>query len=63
MLDRMHFRRITDHAGRVIPDHCLGLDAVPQRAADVDEFLHPVIPRFMIHDLVEPIIVEIRSAR
>ena len=56
MIDRAHLCRIGDDPGLAVPHKCVGLDAVPERAADVDELLHPVIARAMLHQLVEAVI-------
>lgn len=56
VIDRPHFARIGHDAELAVPDKSVRLDAVPQRAAYVDELFHPVIARAVLHQLVEAVI-------
>ncbi len=63
VVDRMDFFGVADHPGLAVPDERVRLDAVPQRLADVDELLHPVITRIVLHQFVEAVIGGIGAAR
>ena len=59
MVNRSHLGGIGYHAGIAIPDEGIRFDAVPQRLADIDEFLHAVVARTMLHQFIEAIVLGI----
>ncbi len=64
MVDRSDLARVLDDgSGFAIPDEGVGLDARPQRLADVDEFFHAIVSRIVLHQFVEAVIGRIAAPR
>ncbi len=62
VVDAAHLARIADHAALVVPDEGVGRDAVPQRAADIDELLHALVAVAVVHQAVEAVVGRVRQS-
>ncbi len=63
VVDRAHLVRVCDDPGLAVPDEGVRLDAVPQRLADPNELLHPVVAPIVLHEHVEAVVRRIRPPR
>ena len=54
--------RVRDDAGSAVPYEGVGVDAAPQCAADVDEFLEPIVALVVVQQLVIAVVCVVGTA-
>ena len=62
VVDRADLARIRHGAGSAIPYEGIGVDAAPQCAADIDEFLEPIVALIVVRQLVIAVVCVVGTA-